>query len=605
MLSERTRGLRVQMSIAGYRIFDDNPASLDLLGFDAVVQPVVHAIGDTSLQSLTIGIRGGWGTGKSTLLGLLADSLKRDDGFLVLRVDPWEFESSGELRTTLIEAVLSELHARVIEHASLAQKVRRLLGRVRFGKVATALLRGAATVSLDGGWTLIGQIVAGLTADAESFLAPADEAQIPATMHGFRAEFRTLVDEVSKQTEFKKVVVLVDDLDRCMPNAVVESLEAIKLFLSVERMVFVLSADEEMVRSAIAASLAGTGRATVFAEQYLEKIVQLPMTIPSLGSDDADTYATLLLAAQAEEGTAVALVDHCRQRRQGNHIPLLAGAPHTDTTREAEMLARQICAGLRADGRMNPRRIKRFLNAFVVRQSIASARGVSLSPSSVAKLLLLEEQYADPEFRILASTPAPDIRNLLGTWEKWARGEGKRPEGITDRTREWARSGPRLADSQENLESYITLAASLTAVAAGGPLSSKVADFVETMFGPGSEGDAARSVLLNQMMGGLDDAEAEQAMLTIAARASALPTPADAVRLILDIAENRARLSPVACQIVRERLAPFVDLSVSAKIGTSLLPDVKNLGSLLSDDHRVPSDGRVALKRVLSRSGRH
>ncbi len=55
-----------------------------------------------------------------------------------------------------------------------------------------------------------------------------------------------------------------------------------KLFLSVERMVFVIAADQEMVRDAIAVSLGASSRSERFAKRYLDKIVQLPVSLPRL-----------------------------------------------------------------------------------------------------------------------------------------------------------------------------------------------------------------------------------------------------------------------------------------------------------------------------------
>ena len=62
------------------------------------------------------------------------------------------------------------------------------------------------------------------------------------------------------------------------------TLEAIKLFLSVEKVAFVLAADQEMVRESIAVSLDATGRGEQFALRYLEKIVQLPLSLPRIST---------------------------------------------------------------------------------------------------------------------------------------------------------------------------------------------------------------------------------------------------------------------------------------------------------------------------------
>ena len=117
------------------------------------------------------------------------------------------------------------------------------------------------------------------------------------TLQGFRDEYATLMDEFEG---ISRVVVLVDDLDRCLPETVVGTLEAIKLFLSVPRMGFVIAADERSVTQAIATryeqALKPQGG---WRGDYLEKIVQIPLTVPALGESDTEAYLALLLLRPA------------------------------------------------------------------------------------------------------------------------------------------------------------------------------------------------------------------------------------------------------------------------------------------------------------------
>ena len=62
-------------------------------------------------------------------------------------------------------------------------------------------------------------------------------------MHAFREEFKELLEEA----DIDRLVVLVDDLDRCLPATSIETLEAIRLFLFVPRAAFVIAADEGMI----------------------------------------------------------------------------------------------------------------------------------------------------------------------------------------------------------------------------------------------------------------------------------------------------------------------------------------------------------------------
>lgn len=56
-------------------LFDDNPAVTDLLGFAAVADAVVRVLTSGGLDPVTVGVQGGWGGGKSTLLNLVEQRL--------------------------------------------------------------------------------------------------------------------------------------------------------------------------------------------------------------------------------------------------------------------------------------------------------------------------------------------------------------------------------------------------------------------------------------------------------------------------------------------------------------------------------------------------
>src|SRR3546814_13240077 len=66
-------------------------------------------------------------------------------------------------------------------------------------------------------------------------------------MHAFREEF----EELLRRADIDRLVVLVDDLDRCLPETAIETLEAIRLFLFVPKAAFVIAADEGMIEYAV------------------------------------------------------------------------------------------------------------------------------------------------------------------------------------------------------------------------------------------------------------------------------------------------------------------------------------------------------------------
>src|SRR3546814_7140149 len=91
------------------------------------------------------------------------------------------------------------------------------------------------------------ETVAALVEGSDEFLREVAEDNAPEQMHAFRKEFAELL----KDAEIDRLIVLLDDLDRCLPDTALEPLEAIRLFLFVPRASFVIAADEGMIAYAV------------------------------------------------------------------------------------------------------------------------------------------------------------------------------------------------------------------------------------------------------------------------------------------------------------------------------------------------------------------
>jgi hypothetical protein len=114
---------------------------------------------------------------------------------------------------------------------------------------------------------------------------------LPKAVRDFRDEFEALL----KETDIGKLVVVIDDLDRCLPETIIETLEAIKLFLFTPRTAFILGADERLVRYALRKRFPELpGQNTEVGRDYLEKLIQFPIHIPPLDAGELKTYINLL-----------------------------------------------------------------------------------------------------------------------------------------------------------------------------------------------------------------------------------------------------------------------------------------------------------------------
>lgn len=540
------------------RLWDDNPTSLDFLGFDAVVDPIAAAVREHHIHPLTLSVQSPWGGGKSTVLKLIEAEFADDPTCFVVATNPWAYDDQDDVKGSLISEILHGIQSQITDAGvkeSVAKKAKELLGRISWSRAAVAIAKGALTFQVN-------------PQEIVDIFRPKDPAG-PDSMASFNDAYKELLALIP---DVQRVVVLVDDLDRCLPDAVTATLEAIKLFLSTDKMVFVLAADQEMVRDAISVSLDGAKRGDVFAKRYLEKIVQLPIALPRLSAADAEAYIGLLIAGRSmNEAQLRALADHVRTRRNANQSPLLhdlGGLPASPSPEDLA-LATQLAEGLSADRRSNPRQIKRFLNAFGVRESIARARGVSAAPAVMIKMLLLEELYRT-SFNTLAGTSTQDRKELLARWEAWANpgedDEAAPPGGIDEATKDWAASSPALRD--ENLDPYISLAASLINVSMGAQVSDDVLGLIEALLG---ESEAARNVAADTLT---DRGQDEQlAALDVLIGATKRTDDAEAVvrGTVLWVTKNHtledAAAGGIASHCWGQRLTPgaIVELATSGR----------------------------------------
>ena len=239
----------------------------------------------------------------------------------------------------------------------------------------------------------------------QSLLKPkkeGDPTNVPEEINAFRKAF----DDLLEKAGVKQLVVLIDDLDRCLPDTAIETLEAVRLFVFTSRTAFVVAADEAMIEYAVRKhfpDLPDTTGSQTYARNYLEKLIQVPFRIPALGETETRIYVTLLLvgAELGENDPAYnTLITAARERLKR---PWIAGALGIKTVmtalgnkaskaNNALTLSDQIGPILASGTKGNPRQIKRFLNALVLRQQTATARGFGddVKLPVLAKLMLAE-----------------------------------------------------------------------------------------------------------------------------------------------------------------------------------------------------------------------
>jgi hypothetical protein len=411
-------------------MWSDNETRVDLLGFQHLVGAVTSLVRNEKLLPATVGVFGDWGGGKTSLLEIVKAELEiKDKDILVLSFNGWLFEGYEDAKSALMGTILDEISANKRFSPAIQEKALALLKKVNWLRiVGIAAKYGTA-------YALAGPVGLGLAAATD---APAAAVAKTATKGKdfevdqlaklFRTEgaqdvrrairdFRKDFEDLLAETKLKTLVVIIDDLDRCLPETIIETLEAIKLFLFVPHTAFILGADERLVKYAVRKRFPELpGERSEVGRDYLEKLIQFPIRVPALGLSEMETYINLLFCELA--GLQGSQFEQARQRAITSDTKSLLdvrfnydvareimGGKLTAALEEQLVLAQRIAPVLTAGLNGNPRQCKRFLNALLLRLGMAQSRGIELKQRVLAKLMLLE--YFKPEaFRLISQQQA-------------------------------------------------------------------------------------------------------------------------------------------------------------------------------------------------------
>jgi predicted KAP-like P-loop ATPase len=260
------------------------------------------------------------------------------------------------------------------------------------------------------------------------------------------------------------LVVLIDDLDRCLPETTISTLEAVRLFLFLRNAAFVIAADNDMIKHAVRQHFQGLEGDDDLITSYFDKLIQVPIRVPALGTQEVRAYMMLLfienssLEEDVKETIRSKICEQLTQTWQGKRVDrAFVQTLHKNFPNElisqfdaADRLAPLMTSASGIIG--NPRVIKRFLNALAIRMTISNAHGVGVDEAVLAKMLLFERLGNRNAYAQLIGTVSAHDQGkpaFLAEWEESAHA-GKplslEPPWNEPFVQEWLILPPRLAD---------------------------------------------------------------------------------------------------------------------------------------------------------------
>lgn len=414
-------------------MWHDNETTVDYINFRLVAKASAQLIREADGEPISIGISGGWGTGKSSLVRMIESELIHSDNlseqkqisqdhseYLVVTFNPWLYQGFEDARTALLQTVGDVVYDAVAKNQSLYDKAQSLLRRINYlrlaqfgGEIAATLLTGVP----------IGEIGRGVKATVEAFeeysvqkgceaveevskatagiVNKTQPKSLPKEIQTFRNELEELLQELGVT-----LVVFVDDLDRCLPKTAISTLEAIRLLLFLRRSAFVIAADDLFIRGAVRVHFAGTALSDEITTNYFDKLIQVPLRVPRLGINETKAYTAMLFLEDALRNKKITEADfklalskvetRLQETWKGEAVDLpflesLVGIHNRELLGLmglAERLAPLLFSASIVQA--NPRLIKRFLNTVFLRRLLAQPQNIAVDVPSLAKWHLLE-----------------------------------------------------------------------------------------------------------------------------------------------------------------------------------------------------------------------
>lgn len=587
-------------------MWHDVETTIDLLNFTIVADTAAELVRESAEHPLSIGVSGSWGTGKSSLVKMIGASLKKADGddgnYIFLEFNAWLYQGYDDARMALLQTVADKLLAEAKArdtHVDEAVDFFKRVNWLRVGKLVAPIASGALVGGTLGGpvGAVVGAVgslckagrdpsaqdiekvkeaYASLEPELAGLLKEREGKSLPQEIQELRSSFEELLASLNI-----RLVVLVDDLDRCLPDTAISTLEAMRLLLFLPRTAFIIAADEQMIRGAVRVHFGNVDLNDELVTSYFDKLIQVPLRVPRLGVTEIKGYLVLLLAELAqrrddiEEDTRIAaqetILDAVRQSWAGGlthkKMEEAYGGDAGKLSMEidlADQLAHIMVSAQGING--NPRLIKRFLNNLMIRNAVAKAQGLSIAFDQLVKLQLFERCALHAAFEYLVKQVAEREDGKAAFIAKIEEGLAKgdtpeMPDASWNETfiLDWLNLSPRLGDVDLRPLLYLSRDRALS-LASFDELSPEGRSLLEGIL----EADAVMSPLVEQLKT-LGEAEADRVLNRIRRRARANQWDRISLVQALHVPKAFPALGPAYVNLLNEippskRPAPLIPL---------------------------------------------
>ena len=317
-------------------ILTDDVASDPILDFNLYSNAIVNIVRN-SHPKFTIGIFGDWGAGKTTLINSVDKALQTDKDLIRIKLEVWRYKREQFPLVSLLKSIAYSLPTEK-QFEELKQKLE--TSAINFLKktpdILTSIISKYASEEDEISHEMLESFKKELNSKIQ-LIAELDRDTV--YFDGFE-EIKKEIKNLRLNNPAFRIIVFVDDLDKCSPKKALEILELIRVFHDIEGFVYIIGISHDMI---IKLSNIENNETSNYGEHYIKKLIQIPITLPKWSNQDIVNLVKDLVKKGMIHDKFKEVVD--------KNIELISVAIDN-----------------------NPREIKRFLNNFFVAHEIFSGK---------------------------------------------------------------------------------------------------------------------------------------------------------------------------------------------------------------------------------------
>ena len=317
-------------------ILTDDIAIDPILDFNLYRNAIVNII-KTSNPKFTIGIFGDWGTGKTTLINSVDNALQTDKSLIRVRLEAWRYKWEQFPIASLLKSIAYALPPEK-QFENLKRKLE--TSAINFLKntadILTSIISKYASEEYEISQEMFDTFKKELNSKIQ-LIAELDRDTV--YFDGFE-EIKKEIKNLRQENPAFRIIVYVDDLDKCSPKKVLELLEIIRVFQDVEGFIYIIGISHDTL---IKLSNVEINQKSNQGEHYIKNLIQVHITLPKWSNQDTVKLVREFIKKGMIHDKFKDVVD--------KNIELISVAIEN-----------------------NPREIKRFLNNFIVAHEIFSSK---------------------------------------------------------------------------------------------------------------------------------------------------------------------------------------------------------------------------------------